>query len=183
MPAHADPFPQRPDVIDGRYIVEEWLGSGDQKNVYRGRDPKVVRDVAIALAKVDSLDADLDEVTAWEVKILSELGHLHHVVNVFDAGVQDGFAYIVSEYMEGGTFGELCVRARVDGQPLPLEMILMLAGEAAAGLEEIHAHGIVHRDIQPRNIWLDTSPAAPRGLATSTSLSGSTTRRVSSLAR
>jgi hypothetical protein len=162
MPAHPDPLPQRPDIIDGRYVVEEWIASGEQKDVYRGRDPTLGRNVAIALAKVDRLEADLDDVTAWEVKILGELGHLQHVVNVFVADVQDGFAYIVSEYMEGGTLGELCDRSRADGQPLPLETILRLAGEVAAGLEEIHSQGIIHRDIQPRNIWLDRPAGTAR---------------------
>jgi serine/threonine protein kinase len=159
--ADANPAVEFPRLVAGRYVLEQWLGSGEQKNVYLGRDPAFDRPVAVALSLVPSADGRRDAFIESEAKVLAQLGHLPHVVNVFDTGIERDTSFIVSEYMAGGTAGDLCKYAKETGEPIALERVLTLGCDIAAGLAEIHGSGIIHRDVQPQNVWLE----APEGSA------------------
>ena len=83
---------------------------------------------------------------------MARLGASRHVVTVHDVGEEDGELYTVSEYMSGGDLAELLDRA--EDRQLPVAEAVRIAGELAETLEDVHAEGIVHRDIKPHNVWL-----------------------------
>ena len=87
-----------------------------------------------------------------EVEAMAGLGASPHVVTVHDVGEEDGELYTVSEYMSGGDLAALMDGA--EDRRLPVEEAVRIAGELSKTLEDVHAAGIVHRDIKPQNIWL-----------------------------
>jgi tRNA A-37 threonylcarbamoyl transferase component Bud32 len=133
-----------------RYTVTETLGSGGMAIVYRAHDRELDRDVAIkVLAEHLATDAEFRERFLREGKLAGRLSH-PNIVNVYDAGEADGRPFIVMEHVEGVTLAdELAGRGRF---PLPDAVELIV--QACAGLEHAHEHGLVHRDIKPRNLLL-----------------------------
>jgi hypothetical protein len=83
---------------------------------------------------------------------MAALGDHPHVVTVFDVGDEDGQPFIVSQYTAGGSLDDLLQRA--ENHRLPIEQTLRVAGQVCRALEHVHAHGVVHRDVKPANIWL-----------------------------
>jgi Tol biopolymer transport system component len=133
----------------GPYEIVGWLGSGGMGEVYRARDHRLGREVALKLI-TGSLGGDAGRVRRFEQEARAA-GQLNHpnVVAVYDIGVHEGAPYIVSELLEGAS-----LRSRLADGPLPVRKILGYAKQAAEGLAAAHDRGIVHRDVKPDNLFI-----------------------------
>jgi eukaryotic-like serine/threonine-protein kinase len=133
----------------GPYEIAATLGKGGMGEVYRARDTRLGRDVAL---KVLPASFATDETRlrrfAREAQATGELNH-PNILAVFDVGQHDGAPYLVSELLEGETLA-----ARLAGGRLPTSKAIDLTRQVAAGLAAGHAKGIVHRDIKPANLFL-----------------------------
>ena len=139
----------------GRYHIDKELGKGAMGIVYRGRDPKIGRVVAIkTLALSDEFEGDalVDARTRFfrEAETAGRLQH-PHIVTIFDAGEEHDLAYIAMEFLQGADLAPAC---RAD-QLLPVSTVLSIASRVAQALDYAHAHQVVHRDIKPANIMFD----------------------------
>jgi len=133
----------------GPYEIVAAIGAGGMGEVYRARDPRLGRDVAIkVLHSAVTLDADRRHRFELEARAAGGLNH-PNIVAVFDIGSEAGAMYVVQELLEGET-----LRERLRGGPLPLRKALDYAVQAARGLAAAHAKGIVHRDLKPENLFL-----------------------------
>ena len=138
----------------GPYEIQSPLGAGGMGEVYRARDTRLDRIVAIkVLPKQFQSDSDLRARLEREARAISSLQHAH-ICTLFDVGHQDGVEYLVMEYLEGETLA-----ARLLKGPLPPDQILKTAVEIADALDKAHRNGIIHRDLKPANIMLTKSGA------------------------
>ena len=119
--------------------------------VYRARDPRLGRDVAIK-ALPGELAGSPERLQRFEreARAVAALNH-PNILTVFDIGMHDGAPYVVTELLEGET-----LRAFVSRHSPTPRQILSLAVQAARGLEAAHAKGIIHRDIKPENLFVTT---------------------------
>ncbi len=133
----------------GPYEVIEPLGAGGMGQVWKARDPRLGRDVAIKIiAHERSDDVTLQSRFEREARALSALNH-PNIVCVYDVGEQDGAQFIVSELVHGES-----LRQTISRGPLPFDRLLSIATQIAGALTTAHAAGIVHRDLKPENIML-----------------------------
>ena len=131
----------------GRYEILSPLGAGGMGVVYRARDKRLERDVAIKIVSAALLiDEDARRRFRKEALALAKLNH-PSIAAVYDVGEREGTDYLVMEYVPGHSLAE-----RLKSGPLPAVEVLSLGGEIAAALEEAHEQGIVHRDLKPGNI-------------------------------
>jgi serine/threonine protein kinase len=138
----------------GPYEIQSPLGAGGMGEVYRARDTRLGRDVAIkVLPSHLSSDPDLKARFEREAKAISALSH-PHICHLYDIGSQDGTDYLVMELLEGESLAD-----RLKKGPLPLKQALQYGAEIAQALETAHYNGIVHRDLKPGNIMLTKSGA------------------------
>jgi serine/threonine-protein kinase len=138
-------------VIDGRFRIEERLGSGGMGVVYRGLQESVDRQVALKLLH-PTLHGDAALVRRFlvEMKATSALNH-PHIVTVYDSGrTEDGLLYIAIEFLDGRTLSALLE----DEGPIHPRRALGIAIQACDALGAAHGKGIVHRDIKPSNLML-----------------------------
>ena len=143
-------------LVNGRFRLEERLGSGGMSTVYRAFDETLERWVAIKLMHREySSVPDQLERFRREARSAAALSH-PHVVTVIDAGEDDGHPYIVLEYVEGETLKD---RIRREG-PLPAAEAVAYAVEVGRALEAAHGARLVHRDIKPQNVLIDTEGRA-----------------------
>src|SRR5438105_9939472 len=133
----------------GRYEIRSKIGAGGMGEVYRARDEKLNRDVAIKVLPAP-LSQDEDRLRRFEQEAQAA-GALNHpnILAVYDVGTHDGAPYIVSELLEGET-----LRERLDGPPTPQRKAVDYATQIARGLAAAHAKGIVHRDLKPENLFI-----------------------------
>jgi eukaryotic-like serine/threonine-protein kinase len=133
----------------GPYEIRGLLGSGGMGEVYRGRDTKLARAVAIKVLPSE-LASDRRRLDRFETeaRTVSALNH-PNIVTVYDVGSDDGTSFIAMELVEGRTLREL-----LNGGPLPLKKLLPLAAQVADGLARAHAAGVVHRDLKPENLMI-----------------------------
>ena len=144
---------QKGTILAGRYEILEHIGSGGMADVYKARCHKLNRYVAIKVLRREYCDNE-SFVRKFTVEAQATAGLTHpNIVNIYDAGNEDGIHYIVMELAEGMTlkryirrYGRLSARETVD-----------FAIQIASGLQAAHDHHIIHRDIKPQNILVSDS--------------------------
>jgi serine/threonine-protein kinase len=133
----------------GPYEILSAIGAGGMGEVYRARDTRLDRTVAIKVLPAElATDSQFRERFAREARTISHLTH-PHICTLHDIGEHDHVAFLVMEHLEGETLA-----SRLNRGPLPVRQALQHASEIAAALEAAHRHGIVHRDLKPGNIML-----------------------------
>ena len=131
----------------GRYEVVDLIGQGGMGALYRARDPRIGRYVAIKLLRRDYDTPELRDRFSREARAAGSLSH-PNIVTIYDVGEEDGLPFIAMEYVRGETFADLvCLRP-----PLSVLRKVQLTEEVCAGLAHAHEAGIVHRDIKPANL-------------------------------
>jgi len=133
----------------GPYEIVAPLGAGAMGEVYKARDTRLDRFVAIkVLPAAVAGDAQRHERFRREARAISTLTH-PHICTLYDVGEHDGVDFLVMEYLAGETLAQRLLRGAV-----PLEQVLRIAAQIADGLAAAHQHGIVHRDLKPSNVML-----------------------------
>ena len=136
----------------GPYEVLGELGAGGMGEVYRARDTRLDRTVAIKiLPEQVSSDPGRRARFEREARTISALSH-PNICALFDIGEQGGIYYVVLEYLEGKTLAD-----RLAKGPLPISEVLKIGSDIALALETAHRNGIVHRDLKPANVMLSKS--------------------------
>jgi len=134
----------------GPYEIVSPLGAGGMGEVYRARDARLGREIAVkVLPAAISEDQDRRRRFEAEARSASALNH-PNILSVYDIGEANGALYIAMELVEGKTLRELLA----SGEPLPTKRFLDLAVQIAEGLAKAHAAGIVHRDLKPENVMV-----------------------------
>jgi serine/threonine protein kinase len=138
----------------GPYEIVALLGAGGMGEVYRARDTRLDRDVAIKILP-ERLSADPEARQRFdrEARAISALNH-PNICHLYDVGEQDSTSYLVMEYLEGETLSDRLKRGR-----LPLDQVFRIGSEICEGLARAHRSGIFHRDLKPGNIMLTRSGA------------------------
>lgn len=145
-------------VLDGRYEIELLLGGSRTGRVYRGRDRKLDRPVAIKTLRTPGARGELTRLLhdrlRREAKALTQIRH-PNVVIVYDVGsdLESGADFLVMELLEGGNLPSLIRR---HGAP-HADGVVRILRQAAAGVAAGHRHGVVHRDLRPSNLFLETA--------------------------
>ncbi len=137
------------------------MGEGGKKKVYLAQDTLLDREVAFALIKTEGLDEVSCTRITREAEAMGRLGSHPHIVTVYDLRQEADQPYMVTELMCGGD-----VEGVIEEAPdhrLPLEQAIDIAKEACRGLEFAHSRGIVHRDLNPGNVWLTADGVAKIG--------------------
>src|SRR5262245_42402908 len=133
----------------GPYEILAVAGAGGMGEVYRGRDTRLGRLVAIKVLPAHlSSNPELKQRLEREARAVSSLSH-PHICSLYDIGQQDGVDYLVMEFLEGETLAD-----RLERGPLPVEAAIGYAMEIADALEKAHKQGVTHRDLKPGNIML-----------------------------
>jgi serine/threonine protein kinase len=133
----------------GPYEVESLLGAGGMGEVYRARDTRLNRIVAVKILPSHlAHKAEARERFEREARAISALNH-PYICHLYDIGEQDGHNYLVMEYLQGETLSSRLIRGR-----LPFDLALRYGAEIADALEAAHRRGIVHRDLKPGNMFL-----------------------------
>src|SRR5712692_9120916 len=135
----------------GPYEILAVLGAGGMGEVYRGKDLRLNREVAIKVLPA-AFSSDTERVRRFEQEAQAA-GALNHpnILAVYDVGTHDGMFYVVSELLEGET-----LRKRLAETPIPPRKAIDYAIQIARGLAAAHAKGIVHRDLKPENLFVTT---------------------------
>src|ERR1700727_22194 len=149
---HTNTMPLTPGTRLGPYEVLAAIGAGGMGEVYRARDTRLGRDVAIKILSTQlSFDPDLKRRFEREARAVCLLTH-PNICCLYDIGSQDGIDFIVMEYLEGETLAD-----RLTAGLLPLQQALKIGVEIADALDKAHREGIIHRDLKPGNIMLTKS--------------------------
>jgi serine/threonine protein kinase len=138
----------------GPYEIISPLGAGGMGEVYRARDTRLDRTVAVKiLPQSVSSNPERRQRFDREARAISSLSH-PHICALYDVGQQNGIDYLVMEYIEGESLAD-----RLKKGPLPLNQALCYAIQIADALDKAHRAGIVHRDLKPANIMLTRTGA------------------------
>src|SRR5277367_4347625 len=133
----------------GPYEMVTLLGAGGMGEVYRARDTRLGRDVAIKVLP-QALSIDADRLRRFEQEALATAALNHpNILAIFDIGTSEGSPYVVSELLEGET-----LRDRLRNGAIPTRKALEYALQIAHGLAAAHEKGIVHRDLKPENLFV-----------------------------
>jgi len=140
----------------GRFELRRLIGEGGQATVWLAFDPRLEREVAIKLMRLDQ-EADASLVAQWlqEARHVSRLTH-PNIIPVFEADVQDGQPYLVFEYVPGRTLADILKQRGA----LPPREAVGLMVDVLEALVAAHAAGVVHRDLKPSNVLVDTAGRA-----------------------
>ena len=138
----------------GPYEIESALGAGGMGEVYRARDTRLNRTVALKILPEHVSDKpEAKERFEREARTISSLNH-PNICHLYDVGFQNGTNYLVMELLEGETLAD-----RLRKGALPHEQVIKIAVQICDGLEQAHRRGVVHRDLKPGNIMLTKSGA------------------------
>jgi len=138
----------------GPYEIVGPLGAGGMGEVYRARDTRLDRTVAIKILPAHlSSNSEAKQRFEREARAISSLNH-PNICTLYDVGHQDGIDYLVMEFLEGETLAD-----RLTKGPLPLEQVLKCGVEICEGLEKAHKMGVIHRDLKPGNVMLTKTGA------------------------
>jgi serine/threonine protein kinase len=138
----------------GPYEIESPLGAGGMGEVYRARDTRLDRTVAIKILPAHlSANTEAKQRFDREARAISSLNH-PNICTLHDVGHQDGVDFLVMEFLEGETLAD-----RLAKGPLPVQQVLRYGIEICEGLEKAHRSGVVHRDLKPGNIMLTKTGA------------------------
>src|ERR1022692_1132957 len=138
----------------GPYEIESPLGAGGMGEVYRARDTRLERTVAVKILPPHfSDDPSCRQRFEREAKVISSLNH-PNICTLHDIGQQDGVDFIVMEYVEGETLADRLAKGR-----LPVSQVLQYGAQIASALAKAHGKGVTHRDIKPGNIMLTSTGA------------------------
>src|SRR5215510_10832027 len=138
----------------GSHEITALLGKGGMGEVYRARDKKLKRDVAIKILP-DEFSRDIDRLSRFqrEAEVLASLNH-PSIAAIYDLQEASGLRYLVLELVDGDTLQE-----RLKRGPIPVDEALPIAKQIAEALEAAHEKGIIHRDLKPANIKIATNGA------------------------
>src|ERR1700693_2355997 len=159
----------------GPYEIQCPVGAGGMGEVYRAKDTRLDRAIAIKILPTHLSDnPEFKQRFAREARTVSSLNH-PHICHLYDVGSQDGIDYLVMEFLEGETLAQ-----RLRKGAMPLNEVFKVGIAVAEALAVAHRNGIVHRDLKPGNIMLtqsgaklmDFGLAKPLGLHAATSGSG-----------
>jgi len=144
-------------VLSERYRIVRHLARGGMAEVYLAHDQLLDRPVAVKLLFPElAHDASFVERFRREARAAAGLNH-HNIVSVYDFGEDEGSYFIVMEYVQGVTLRDV---VRTEG-PLELKRIVEIGAEVAAALAVAHANGIIHRDVKPGNVLIDSPDPGP----------------------
>lgn len=151
LPTRSTASTQSSNRISRFYLVRE-IGRGSVGIVYAARDPVIDRNIAI---KISSVRANPAEKRQYDQQLINEAraaGRLSHpnIVTVFDAGTENGNSYIAMEYLQGAVLGK-----RIEGgEKFSADDVAAIAAKLADALAHAHKNGVIHRDVNPSNIFL-----------------------------
>ena len=139
-------------VFLGRYEVTGLIGSGAMGSVFRGRDPKLKRDLALKTMRVNAEDIDQQKLIASLLDEAAISARFHHpnIVTVYDVADQGNAAFIAMELVDGTNLENYL---KSEG-PLEVDQVIPLAAAVARALATAHDHGLVHHDVKPANVLL-----------------------------
>ena len=139
----------QPGTRLGHYEITSLLGSGGMGEVYRAKDHKLGRDVAIKVLR-EELASDPERLRRFEQEARSASALNHpNIITIHDIGKHEATPYIAMEFVEGKTLREMLSEG-----PLPTKKLLQLATQIAEGLAKAHSAGIIHRDLKPENLMV-----------------------------
>ena len=145
-----------PELLAGRYAVERTLGGGGMAVVYLARDGELDRPVAVKVLAGHVLDDPaFRQRFVREARMAAGLSH-PNVVSIYDTGEDDGRPFIVMEYVDGETVGDIVSRRG----KVPAAEVVDLALQICGGLEHAHGAGLVHRDVKPQNLLVRAADGA-----------------------
>jgi serine/threonine protein kinase len=147
------------EIVGDRYEVVRLIREGIRKRTYLARDLKLAREVALSVARPETVRVD-PNATEREAKVLGRIGSHDNIVSVYDyeQSADAPFHYTVFEYLTGGTLEDLVQRG-----PLPPRELLRLSRQVTRGLAHLHGKGVLHRDIVPKNVLFDERQVAHLG--------------------
>src|ERR1700686_3164712 len=138
----------------GPYEIQSALGAGGMGEVYKARDTRLDRTIAIKILPASlAVDPQFRERFDREARAISQLTH-PHICTLYDVGEHDGTAFLVMELLDGETLAD-----RLTKGALPMAQALTIAIEVASALDAAHRVGIVHRDLKPGNVMLTKTGA------------------------
>src|SRR5205814_504855 len=136
----------------GPYEIIAPLGAGGMGEVYRARDTRLRREVAIKVLPTEyAMRDDLRARVEREARAISSLNH-PNICTLLDVGRENDVDYLVMELLDGETLADVVARGK-----LPLDRALRYGADIAAALDAAHRHGIVHRDLKPGNVMITKS--------------------------
>lgn len=138
----------------GRYVVEKKIGQGSMGEVYKARDNRIHRSVAVKTLRLDKLKTEEVRQQArnfflQEARVYGKLNH-SNIAAIFDMGIHDGSPYLVMEYIRGNNLKEIAAQ----GLEFPFQEKVRILATLARTLHYAHQHGVLHRDIKPANIMI-----------------------------
>ena len=138
-----------PGIRLGPYLVLSVLGAGGMAEVYRARDTRLGRDVALKVVNAALAgNPELVQRFEQEARVAGSLKH-PNVVAVYDVGQHEGVPYFVTELLEGESLRQRMTRGRI-----PVQTALEWGAQLARGLAAAHARGVIHRDVKPENVFV-----------------------------
>lgn len=143
------------DRYFGQYRIMDQIGAGGMARVYRGYQQRLDRFVAIKAIPTQGNDRHMTARFEQEAKLIARLAH-QNVLPVYDYGEENGWAYIIMEYVPGGTVRDRLATAEATHTLTPLWWVLKVCEQAALALDYAHNMKVIHRDVKPANMLLRT---------------------------